>query len=72
MVGITDRPDITSAVYKDRQVNPALESVVGITDHPDITSAVYKGRKVNSVQEKCGWYNGPSRHNLRYLQRPSG
>ena len=99
MVGITDRPDITSAVYKGRQVNPDQEkcvwyngpsrhnlsvftkavrltmprkSVVGITDCPDITSAVNKGRRVNSAQEKCGWYNGPSRHNLSCLQRPTG
>ena len=99
MVGITDRPDIASAVYKVRQVNSAQEkcgwykrtvptypqlftkavrltmlrkSVVGITDLPDITSAVYKGRQVNPLQEKCGCYNGPSRHNLSCLQWPSG
>ena len=72
MVGIMDRLDITSDIYKGRQDNPDQEKVVGITDRPDITSAVNKGRCVNPAKEKCGWYNGPSRHNLRYLQRPSG
>ena len=52
VVGITNRPDITSAVYKGRHVNPAQKSVVGITDRPDITSAVYKGRQVKPAQEK--------------------
>ena len=43
VAGFTDRPDITSAVNKGRQVSPVQKSVVGITDRPDITPFVYKG-----------------------------
>ena len=73
MVGITDHPDITPQLFtKADGLTLPRKSVVGITDRPDITSAVYKGRLVKPAQEKCGWYNGPSRHNLSCLQRPSG
>ena len=82
MVRLTDPPDMTLDVYRERKNNTIQyevlvyclgglslhrKSVVRITDRPDMTLNVYHGRKTTKQRFRMGLNNGPT---LSWHQKP--